>query len=115
MELTREVLIEIVKSLRSNAKARVEKRKRPRVGMRLKAHILRYVDEPATIWVRDVSSGGIAAMSNEPMKSKDNIKIIFPDADADPLPCTVTYSRKVGATQYQIGLKFDSKTDSIFA
>jgi hypothetical protein len=116
MELTKEVLTEIVKSLRSNARAGVEKRDQPRVGMRLKIRMLRrpFLDEPICIWVRDVSAGGIGALSDQPYQVKDNVKIIFAESDAEPVPCTVTYCRRVGATQYQLGLKFDAEADAVF-
>ena len=117
MELTKEVLTEIVKSLRSNARAGVEKRGQPRVGMRLKIHMLRrpFLDKPICIWVRDVSAGGIGALCDQTFEPKENIKLVFADADADPVPCTVTYCRRVGASQFQIGLKFDAEADAVFA
>jgi PilZ domain-containing protein len=116
MELTREFLTEIVKSLRSNSRAGIEKRGQPRVGMRLKLHMLRrpFLGEPIAIWVRDVSAGGIGALSDEAFQPKDDVKLIFADSDTDPVPCIVTYCRRVGASQYQLGLRFDAEADSMF-
>ena len=117
MELTKEVLTEIVKSLRSNARTGVEKRGQPRVGMRLKIRMLRrpFLENAICIWVRDVSAGGIGALCDQPFEAKENIKLVFADADADPVPCTVSYCRRVGAAQFQIGLKFDAEADAVFA
>jgi len=117
MELTKEVLTEIVKSLRSNARIGLEKRNQPRVGLRLRAQVLRwpFQEAPICLWVRDVSAGGMGAVCEKPFQAKDNIKIIFAEMDAEPVPCTVSYCRKVGASQFQIGIKFDSAVEDIFA
>src|SRR5436190_22610010 len=85
MELTRAVLTEMLKALRSNPKTGMEKRVKPRVGLRLRARVFTAaaIDHPLEVWLRDVSAGGLGMLSSQPFAHGETIKMILADSDDD--------------------------------
>ena len=71
--LTADVYEEIVASLRSDRKGRLnEKRKKPRVGLRSSLEVIPCVPVPKLklpliVWVRDVSADGLGLVSPQPL------------------------------------------------
>ena len=121
MELTRAILNDLLRSLRSSPKQATEKRTQPRVGMRLRARAVvagaTAIDQPPIeVWLRDISAGGLGILCNQPFARGDTVRVILAENsdtntggsgdDPDLLPCTVAYCRRVGTGLYQIGLKF---------
>ena len=67
MELTAETLLEVLKSLRSDAPTgAMRRRKLPRVGVRLKLTILPS-GGPAVVRVRNISRRGLGFVHNQPL------------------------------------------------
>lgn len=114
MELTKQLLAEIVESLRSHARGGVEKRQHPRVGMRLRANLLRhpFLGKPLVIWVRDISSGGMGILSDKPLQIGEPLKITFSDDKENNVDCTATYRRRVSSNLFQVGIRFDDQTSA---
>jgi hypothetical protein len=114
VELTKRLLAEIVESLRSHARGGIEKRQHPRVGMRLKAHMLRqpFQGRPLTIWVRDISSGGMGILCDQVLQEGEPLRITFSDDPEHSVECKASYRRRVSSNLFQIGLRFDDQTSA---
>jgi hypothetical protein len=114
VELTRRLLAEIVDSLRSHSRNGVEKRQHPRVGMRMKAQMLRhpFLGRPITIWVRDISSGGMGILCDKPLRDGEPLRITFSDDREYSVGCTASYGRRVSSNLFQIGICFDDQTSA---
>ena len=114
MELTKQLLAEIVESLRSHDRGGVEKRQHPRVGMRLRAHMLRhpFLGKPMLIWVRDISSGGMGILCDKALQEGEPLRITFADDPDNSVDCTATHRRRVSSGLFQIGIRFNDQTSA---
>lgn len=114
MDLTKRLLAEIVESLRSHSRVGVEKRRNPRVGLRLRAQLLRspFFGRPMIIWVRDVSSGGMGILIDKPIGEGEALRIVFADEPDQCVACTATYRRRVSSTLFHVGIKFDDQNSA---
>ena len=115
MELTAKMLAELIKALRSTQSAEIEKRKFPRVGLRLKVDVWHITHGQLTVWVRDLSAGGANLAVPVEMKVGDDLHILFAptstsamDGDDEKLPCKVRHCRKVASGMFAVGVKFDN-------
>jgi hypothetical protein len=91
-----------VRSLRSNTEAN-QKRKHPRVGLRAKTQITRGA-ESVTVWVRDVSSGGVNICCSFLMESGSGFELIL--SPTETVSCMVRHCRKAGPSLFIVGAKF---------
>jgi hypothetical protein len=110
MELTAEMLSEVIEALRSNAPAGTEKRKQPRVGLRLQVPVLLPgSSKPSTARLRDVSEGGVGLLTHEPVENRGQIVLLLHDRDGIPrfIRCIVCYCRKVASNLYSVGVRFE--------
>ena len=102
MQLTATNLSELVRALRSNA-GPGEKRKHPRVGLRVKAEII--VNEQShTVWVRDLSAGGTNLSSSREIPDGTFFDLVL--SDSDKIGCVVCHCRHSGPSTYAIGARF---------
>jgi hypothetical protein len=116
MRLTASSLAEMIDSLRSNTGQPGERRKKPRIGLRVRAEIAlpsRGHDGSAgegprlTVWVRDVSAGGIGILSEHAFERGDRFALLLgADGPHSRAQCTVMNCRKVDSRLYGTGAKF---------
>jgi hypothetical protein len=108
MHLSAKTLSDVIKSLRSNASRGMEKRKQPRVGLRARADIRadRYPNERLSVWVRDVSAGGIQFTCPKVLNQGDKFTLVMGDDPADRMACSVTHAKRVSADLNVIGGQF---------
>lgn len=108
MHLSAKTLSDVIKSLRSNASRGMEKRKQPRVGLRARADIrtLRYPNEKLSVWVRDVSAGGVQFTCPKGLTPGDKFTLVMGDDPADRINCTVTHAKRVSADLNVVGGQF---------
>jgi len=85
MQLSAGMYQEILRSLRSDAQREQERRKYPRVGLRAKVTLISIDPDgcagtPHTVWVRDISDGGIGLVVTRPMKRGELfVVVLVPD------------------------------------
>jgi hypothetical protein len=102
MHLTAEMYEDIVRSLRSDVLKGTERRRHPRVGMRVRITIiiLDAAGQPGkaeSVWVRDLSDGGIGLVATRPMKRGVLFIVQFIRSDHQVLSllCQVVQSHNV--------------------
>src|SRR3954462_8278483 len=99
MELTSELLAEVLASLKSNPPRGAESRKRPRVGMsgQVEIIILEQSATPQTARVRDVSEGGIGLLTRQPLQkgSEFMLSLHAKDGENKLIRCMARHCRKV--------------------
>lgn len=113
MRLTAETFDELIRSLRSNAPAGSEKRRQPRVGLRVRAEVM--VRDPATgfggeraeITIRDISAGGVGLLVPRPIDAGQRFSLVLDGAASRSVRCVVMHCRSVGANLFRIGAKFE--------
>lgn len=110
MELTAKLLADLLGALRSSAGAELNKRKHPRVGLRVKTDIWHTTLGRMTVWVRDLSAGGANLAVPMQMTVGDDLQILLThaDADDDKIGCKVMHCRKVAPGMFSVGVKFDN-------
>src|SRR5688572_9116997 len=106
MRLTASGLAEMIESLRSNARKAGERRKAPRIGLRVRAEIALPGPDDGdgdaggegprlTVWVRDVSAGGIGILSEHAFVRGDRFALVLgSDGPHSRAHCTVMNCRK---------------------
>jgi hypothetical protein len=109
MQLSAAFLNDLTRSLRSNAATGVDKRRRPRVGVRLKASV-QFTREGQSllepIGVRDISAGGIGFSCHKPLERGERIILILAGDTAQSVACEISHCRRVASGVYQVGAKF---------
>ena len=109
MQLNAAILNDLVRSLRSNPATGVDKRRRPRVGVRLKAN-MQFTRQGQTvtapIGVRDLSGGGIGFSCHETLERGERILLILAGDTAQTVSCEVSHCRRVASGVFQVGAKF---------
>ena len=100
MLLSADTYEQIVRTLRSDASTPTERRKHPRVGMRAKITVipLTPAGQPGkadTVWVRDISDGGIGLVAGRAMKRGSLFVVQFSkhNNEARSLLCQVVQCR----------------------
>src|SRR5437588_12248846 len=107
MQLTATTLGELIKSLRSNEMSGPEKRRQPRVGLRARAEIqIPGTGEHVSIWLRDVSAGGISLLSPRYFEAEQQFSLLLGGEDDESTLCCVRHCRRVGSDLFAIGAKF---------
>ena len=114
MRLTANGLAEMIDSLRSNIQEPGERRKAPRIGLRVRAEIV--LPGPAnddaegphlSVWVRDVSGGGIGILCEHAFARGDRFTLLLGcDGPRGRAECSVMNCRKVDGRLYGTGAKF---------
>lgn len=114
MELTAKMLADLISALRSTQSAEIEKRRAPRVGLRLKVNIWHITHGQLNVWVRDLSAGGANLAVPVEMKVGDDLHILFaPTATSaiegvdEKICCHVKHCRKVASGMFAVGVKFE--------
>jgi hypothetical protein len=79
VELTVGMFAELVKSLRAQGADGSGKGQPPRVGLRLRASVVRPRDagKPISVWVRDVSAVGVGILCPEPFQTGDTLRLLL--------------------------------------
>jgi|SRR5690349_8465434 len=109
IDLTAATLSELVASLRSTLTAGVEKRRLPRVGMRLRARIaLSRTDrgDGIPIWVRNVSANGFGFTCTRELQAGEMFMLLLVGDKPQSVACQVRHCRRVASGVYQLGAKF---------
>ncbi|MBC8106875.1 MAG: PilZ domain-containing protein [Anaerolineae bacterium] len=98
-------------ALRSTQTAELNKRKSPRVGLRVRTDIQHPTSGRMSVWVRDISAGGVNIAAPIDMKRADEVDLLLVnDAKGeDEIRCTVMHCRKLAQGMYAIGLKFNAE------
>jgi hypothetical protein len=113
MQLTANGLAEMIDSLRSNVGEPGERRKAPRIGLRMRAEIA--LPGPGedgegrrlTVWVRDVSAGGIGILCEHAFARGDRFTLILgTDGPRSRAECAVMNCRKVDSRLHGAGARF---------
>ena len=119
MQITAKYLNDVLRSLRSTQSIEVEKRRTPRVGMRVKVDIWHATHGMMTAWMRDLSVGGANFAVPVEMKVGDELHLLLaPAAPAVSAPANgaqghekiagkVRHCRKLATNVYAVGVKFD--------
>lgn len=109
MELSAKTLTELLGALRSTQSAELNKRKSPRVGLRIRTDIQHPIAGRLSVWVRDVSAGGANIAAPIEMKRGDELDLLLVNATRgeDEVPCTVMHCRKLTHGMFAIGVKFN--------
>jgi hypothetical protein len=115
MEFTAKTLADLLGALRSTQSAEIEKRKHPRVGLRMKADIWHIRHGRLTVWLRDLSVGGANLVVPLEMEAGDDLHILFAQTamsaaldEADKICCKVMHCRKVAPGMHAVGVKFEN-------
>jgi len=109
IDLTAATLSELVHSLRSTLANGLEKRRLPRVGMRLRAHIaLSRTDRSDTIqiWVRNVSANGFGFTSTRDIQAGEMFTLLLAGEKPESIVCQIRHCRRVASGVFQLGAKF---------
>jgi hypothetical protein len=112
--LSYERFAELTRSLRSNSPDQLNKRVKPRVGLRAQVEIiLPSHREPILVWVRDVSEGGIGLLVG--MEVHEGLEFLISLVDRDKIPHlirgVVAYSRKVATHLYAVGARLEPSSE----
>lgn len=113
MQLTAKYLNDVLRALRSTQSIDIEKRRTPRVGMRVKTTIWHRAHGQMTVWLRDLSAGGANFAVPVEMPVDDEVHfILIPSSPANPdepdkISCRVRHCRKLATNMYAVGVKFD--------
>jgi hypothetical protein len=102
MQLTATNLSELVRALRSNT-GPGEKRKHPRVGLRVKAQIM-LSKEQISVWIRDISAGGTNFSSPQPIPEGTHFELLL--SDTDKIACIAQHSRQNPGNVFAVGARF---------
>ena len=100
IDLTAATLSELVHSLRSTLANGLEKRRLPRVGMRLRAHIaLSRTDRSDTIqiWVRNVSANGFGFTSTRDIQAGEMFTLLLAGEKPESIVCQIRHCRRVAS------------------
>ena len=109
MQFTARSLADLLRSLRSNKVEALDKRKSPRVGMRVKTDIWHESLGQLTVWVRDLSAGGANLAVSQPMRAGDSLHLLLAPGgpgDDEKIECHVMHCRKLATNMYSVGVKF---------
>jgi hypothetical protein len=111
MHLSAAMLADIVCSLRSSVRGGMEKRQKPRVGLRAQARYVtagRSRDEAETAWVRDISTGGVGLLCRRELATGTIVSLMLdkPGAPDELIACTVAYCRRASSSSFTVGLRF---------
>jgi hypothetical protein len=109
IDLTAATLSELVHSLRSTLANGLEKRRLPRVGMRLRAHIaLSRTDRSDTvqIWVRNVSANGFGFTCTKDIQAGEMFTLLLAGEKPESIVCQIRHCRRVASGVFQLGAKF---------
>jgi hypothetical protein len=111
MHLSIEQLSDIVRSLRTDERAGMEKRKTPRVGLRAQGLVVFPDDitQHVAVWIRDVSPGGFSFVHHLPLAEGSGVSLLLKDREGglEAIGCTVMHSRKVASDLHSIGARFN--------
>ena len=116
MQLTAKSLAELIESLRSNPGEPGERRKEPRVGLRVRAEIA--LPPPAGVtegkrvgvWVRDVSASGIGILCEHAFEAGDTFALLLGADGTGMMHCTVKNCRRIDERLHCSGAKFSDYT-----
>lgn len=111
--LTADVYEEIVASLRSDRKGRLnEKRKKPRVGLRSSLEVIPCMPVaklklPLIVWVRDVSADGLGLVSPQPLPLNVTFVAEFERYERENLRVEyrVAYCKSISRGLFSIGAR----------
>jgi hypothetical protein len=109
MELSSKTLAELLGALRSTQSiADLNKRRSPRVGLRVRTDVMHATAGRMSVWVRDLSAGGANIAAPAMMKPGDGLCLLLPNGTQgeDQVPCTVVHCRKLAPGMFAVGLKF---------
>jgi hypothetical protein len=109
IDLTATTLSELVGSLRSTLATSMEKRRKPRVGMRLRAHIALSRTERTDaiqIWVRNVSANGFGFTCTHEIQGGEMFTLLLAGDKPESVACQVRHCRRVASGVFQLGAKF---------
>jgi hypothetical protein len=109
IDLTASTLSELVASLRSTLADGMEKRRLPRVGLRLRAHVaLSRADrsEPIQIWVRNVSANGFGFTCTHELQAGEMFTLLLAGDRPESVVCQIRHCRRVASGVFQLGAKF---------
>jgi hypothetical protein len=109
MELSAKTLAELLAALRCTDDAGMNKRKCPRVGLRVRTDVWHRTAGRLSVWVRDLSAGGANIVAPLEMHDGDDVALLLAGkADGeDKVNCTVMHCRKIASGLYAVGLKFN--------
>jgi len=114
MQLTSKYLNDVLRALRSTQSIEVEKRRTPRVGMRVKTNIWHRAHGQMTVWLRDLSAGGANFAVPVEMSVGDEVHFLLAEGSSggkeepNKLACKVRHCRKLATNMYAVGVKFDN-------
>lgn len=115
MHFTARSLADLIHSLRSNDVSAIDKRRSPRVGMRVRIDIWHESLGQLTVWVRDISAGGANLAVPSQMQVGDELHLLLapggPGED-EKIHCTVMHCRKLATNVYAVGVRF-TKTPEV--
>jgi PilZ domain len=106
MQLVYETFSEIIGSLRSTGQIASDKRKNPRVGLRMQVELILHNGESQiSAWLRDASANGVGLLVHCPIEKGAHFSIQMPNKDgiSKIVPCTSCYCRKVGPELFNVG------------
>jgi hypothetical protein len=111
VQLAHEHLAEIVTCLRRDSRDRMnhERRVLPRFRVWAPVEIVPLAgDRTVTVWLRDLSRGGMGVMHTRAMALGEQFLIRLPLIDGDPMPllCEVVYCRGATGDMFSIGCRF---------
>ena len=117
MQLPHEHLAEIVTCLRRDSRDRMNQERRVLPRFRVWAPVDIYpmpgqgaggVSRPVTVWLRDLSRGGMGLMHTRAMRVGEQFLIRLPLIDGDPMPlrCEVVYCRGATGDLFSLGCRF---------
>jgi hypothetical protein len=116
MNLTTKSLAELLRSLRSNQSTDDNRRKSPRVGLRLRADIWHLSHGRMTVWLRDLSIGGANLAVPIPMLIGDELQILLKmreNGEREKISCGVRHCRQLAPGMYSVGVQFSTPLDQI--
>jgi hypothetical protein len=114
VQLTAKYLHDTLRALRSSQSIEVEKRRMPRVGLRVRADIWHPRRGAMNVWLRDLSMGGANFAVPVEMSVGDELHFLLADGtpgskdQPDKITCRVRHCRKLATNMYAVGVKFDN-------
>jgi len=114
MELTVKSLSALLKSLRSNEVRDDNRRRAPRVGLRVRTDIWHLSHGRMSVWVRDLSAGGANLAVPIRMIVGDELQLLLDltkDGEREKIACTVRHCRELAPGVFAVGVQFAKTLD----
>ena len=113
-------LKQLLSSLRSNEATQDNRRRSPRVGLRIRTDIWHPTRGRMSAWVRDLSAGGANILVPVSMLVGDTLQLLLETptdtygnngGQLDKIACEVRHCRELAPNMFSVGLKFVEATD----